>query len=342
MKTINILLCVLFLMCSGISYSQSNYTISNKYTLEGNGGWDYLTMDETSGRLFVSHGTVVQVLDVKQGIVVGSISDLKGVHGIAIAAEFNKGFISNGRDTSVTVFDLTDYKTLDKITVTGVNPDAILYDAFSKKIFAFNGRTNNATVIDAESNKVVETIPLEGKPEFSACDGKGKVYVNIENLSLIKIINSATLKVEKTWSVSPGEEPSGLAFDIVNNRLFSVCGNKLLVVSDAVNGKVITTLPIGDGSDGVAFDPVLKRVYSSNGEGTMTVIQQNNADSYNVIETVMTQKSARTIAVNSKTNRLYLPCAEFGEVPEKTPENQHPRAPIKPGTFTVLEISPAK
>lgn len=342
MKKMNVVLAALLLMLSGISFSQTNYTISNKYSLEGNGGWDCIRFDEASGKLFISHGTMVQVMDVKLGIITGTVSDLKGVHDIAVATEFNKGFISNGRDTSVTVFNLNDFTTLDKVTVTGVNPDIMLYDSYSKKVFVFNGRTANTTVIDAATNKVTETIPLDGKPEFAVSDGKGKVYVNIEDLSMIKVINTATMKVEKSWSISPGEEPSGLAFDAVSNRLFSVCGNKLLVVSDAENGKVITTLPIGEGSDGTAFDTDLKRIYSSNGEGTLTVVQQVNKDSYKVLETVPTQKSARTIAVDSKTHKIYLPCAEFGEVPEKTPENQHPRAPIKPGTFTIMEVSTVK
>jgi YVTN family beta-propeller protein len=342
MKKTNVVLAVLLLLLSGISFSQTNYNISNKYSLEGNGGWDCVRFDDASGKLFISHGTMVQVLDVKLGTVVGTVSDLKGVHDIAVATEFNKGFISNGRDTSVTVFNLTDFTTLDKVTVTGVNPDIMLYDSYSKKVFVFNGRTANTTVIDAATNKVTETIPLDGKPEFAVSDGKGKVYVNIEDLSMIKVINTATMKVEKSWSISPGEEPSGLAFDAVNNRLFSVCGNKLLVVSDAENGKVITTLPIGEGSDGTAFDTDLKRIYSSNGEGTLTVVQQVNKDSYKVLETVPTQKSARTIAVDSKMHKIFLPCAEFGEVPEKTPENQHPRAPIKPGTFTIMEVSTVK
>ena len=342
MKTLKIIFCFLLLVYSANSFSQSEYKIANRYNLEGNGGWDYLTMDESTGKLYISHGTVVQVLDVNSGKVIGKISDLKGVHGIALVPELNKGFITNGRDTSVTVFDLQDYKTLEKITVTGINPDAILYDAFSNKLFVYNGRSANATVIDAATNKVVETIPLDGKPEFSVCDGKGKVFVNIEDKNEITLINSATLKVEKSWSISPGEEPSGLAFDINNNRLFSVCGNKLLIVSDAENAKVITTLPIGDGSDGVTFDPGLSRIYSSNGEGNITVIQEENANSFKVFETVVTQKGARTITIDTKTHHIYMPCAEYGETPEKTNENPHPRPPIKPGTFTILDICPVK
>jgi len=342
MKKLNVIFIILLLFGFSQIHSQSNYLISSKISLEGDGGWDYLTVDEESGRLFVSHGTVVQVVDLRQDKLIGTIKDLKGVHGIVIATEFNKGFITNGRDTSVTVFDLNDYSVIARITVTGANPDAILYDAFSKKVFVFNGRSSNATVLDAGTNKVLETIPLDGKPEFCVSDGKGKVYVNIEDKSEISMINSFTMKVEKTWSISPGEEPSGLAIDKSNSRLFSVCGNKLLVVTDAENGKIITTLPIGDGVDGVAFDPVLNRIYSSNGEGNMTVIQEENANSFNVLETVSTQRGARTIAVDSKSNLVYLPCAEFGETPEKTSENPHPRPPIKPGTFTILEVKPVK
>jgi YVTN family beta-propeller protein len=339
MKKLNVILIFLLLFCFNYSFAQSNYFISNRINLEGDSGWDYLFMDESSGKLFVSHGIQVQIVDVMQKKVIGTISELKGVHGVAIATEFNKGFITNGRDTSVTIFDLNNYTTISKVTVTGANPDALIYDSFSKKVFVFNGRSSNATVIDANKNTVVETIPLDGKPEFCVSDGKGKVFVNIEDKNEISVINSSTLKVEKSWPILPGEEPSGLAIDNTNHRLFTVCGNKILVVVDADNGNIITTLPIGDGVDGVAFDPVLNRIYSSNGEGTVTIIQEENENSFKVIETATTQKGARTIAVDIKTHHIYLPCAEYGETPEKTNDNPHPRPPIKPGTFMIIDLS---
>src|ERR1700739_1616625 len=210
-----IILIILFINSSVIINAQtkSEYKIANKIKLEGDGGWDYLIADETSDRIFISHGTIVQVVDSKTNKLTGTISDTKGVHGIALAHDLNKGFISNGRDTSVTVFDLKTLKTLYKIKITGINPDAILYDKFSQKVFVYNGRSKNATVIDAKTNKVVETIALEGKPEFSVTDEKGKVYVNIEDKNLITVINSQTLKVEQNWSITGGEEPTGLALD---------------------------------------------------------------------------------------------------------------------------------
>ena len=298
-------------------------------------------MDDASGRLFVSHGTEVNVVDVKTGKTLATISDLKGVHGIALASEFNKGFITNGRDSSVTIFDLKTYEKTANVKVTGGNPDAILYDPFSKKVFVYNGRSSNATVLDAATNKIAGTIALDGKPEFSVTDEKGKVYVNIEDKSEISMINSTTLKVEQTWSVKPGEEPSGLALDNVNHRLFTVT-DKLMVILDAQTGKVITSLPIGERVDGAAFDPGLKRAYSSNGDGTVTVVQEENENTFKVLENIPTQKGARTIAVDKKTHHLYLPTAEFGETPEKTKENPRPRPSVKPNSFVILDVQPAE
>jgi len=322
------------------SSAQTNvpdYKIANRIQLPGNGGWDYLTVDETRGRLFVSHGTMVQVVDLNTKALAGTIENTMGVHGIAVANNLNKGYISNGRDTSVTVFDLKTLKFLSRIKITGMNPDAILYDQLSHHVFTFNGRTSNSTVIDALTDKVIGTIPLDGKPEFSATNGKGKVYVNIEDKSEICMINSTTLKVEHSWPIAPGEEPSGLAIDNENHRLFSVCSNKLMIVTDAETGKVITTLPIGDRCDGVAFDAVKKRIYSSNGDGTMTIVQQKSKDLYEVIGNFETQKGARTIAVNNKSNCAYLTTAEF-EAPSPSKDNQRQRPAIKPNTFVVLEV----
>jgi DNA-binding beta-propeller fold protein YncE len=312
----------------------SEYKISNKISLAGEGFWDYLSVDEAAGMLYVSHGSIVQVVDLKTKTLAGTIEDTKGVHGIAFANDLNKGYISDGRDSTVTVFDLKTFSKLAVIKVTGANPDCIMYDSFSHNIFAFNGRTSNATVIDAKTDKVRATIPLDGKPEFSQSDGKGKVYVNIEDRSKISVINATTLKVEKNWPLAPGEEPSGLAIDNVNHRLFSVCGNKLMIVMDAGNGKIIAQLPIGDRCDGVAFDPGKKRAYSSNGEGTMTVVQQESKDVYKVLENFPTQKGARTIAVDKRTGSLYLPTAEF----EAQDPNSKQRPSLKPKSFTILEI----
>lgn len=317
-----------------VQAQKSEYQIAKSIQLTSDGGWDYLSVDEANQKLFVSHSSQVNVVDLKTGAEIAVIPETAGVHGIAIANDLNKAFISCGRDSSVTVIDLTTFKLIAKVKGTGKNPDAILYDQFSKKVFTFNGRSSNATVIDAVTLKIIATIPLSGKPEFSQTDGKGKIYVNIEDKSLIAIINSVTLKVEKEWSIAPGEEPSGLALDNVNHRLFSVCGNKMMTISDAIAGKVITTVPIGGGCDGVAFDPATKRIFSSNGEGTMTVVQQVSADEYKVLENFPTQQGARTITVNKTTHHIYLPTAEL--LPGEG------RRQSKPNSFKVLDIEPVK
>ena len=306
------------------------YRIVKSISLTGDGGWDYLSVDEVNQKLFVSHSTQVNVIDLKTGGQIAVIPETNGVHGIAVANDLNKAFISCGKDSSVLIVDLGNYSVLEKVQVTGKNPDAILYDPFSKRIFTFNGRTANSTVLDALTNKVVGTISLAGKPEFAQTNGKGKIYVNIEDKSSLTMIDAASLKVDKIWSIAPGEEPSGLAFDAENNRLFSVCSNKLMVVSDAISGKVVTTVPIGDGCDGVAFDPVTKRIFASNGEGNITVIQQKSADKYSVLETIVSQQGARTITIDKLTHHIYVSCGEY--------EPGTGRRPVKPNTFKVLDF----
>jgi DNA-binding beta-propeller fold protein YncE len=336
--------CFVLLCCSNFLKAQtesSGYKIVNKFHIEGDGGWDYLNVDESTGRIFVSHSSVVNVIDEKDGKLLGTIPDTKGVHGIAIAPDLNKAFISNGRDSSVTIIDLKSLAFITKIQVTGQNPDAILYDPFSHNVFAYNGRTANATVIDGKTNKVVATIKLDGKPENSVSDNKGKVYVNIEDKSEITVINSTTNKVEQSWSIAPGEEASGMALDNENHILFAVCSNKLMVVLNALSGKVITTLPIGSGSDGAAFDPALKRAYSSNGEGTLTVVQENSPEKFTVLENVPTLPGARTITIDRKTHHIFMSTAEY-EAPGPSAGNTNRRPAVKPGTFMVLDVSPVK
>jgi YVTN family beta-propeller protein len=339
MKKIILLIATLFTTTNFFAQTTtSEYKISKRINTGVEGGWDYLIVDEPTQRLFISHGTATQVLDIKSGTLLSTIADTKGVHGIAIANDLNNGFISNGKDTSVTVFNLKTLEVITKTKVTGLNPDAILYDEFSHKVFVYNGRTDNATVIDANTNKVVETIKLEGKPEFSVTDSKGNIYVNIEDKNSITLINATTLKVEKNWSIAPGEEPTGLALDIKNNRLFSVCENKMMVVINTEDGKVVATVPIGEGCDGVAFDEVKKRIFTSNGEGTITVIKQENENKYTVLETITTQKGARTITLSKTTHQLFLPTAEYGETPPATKENPRPRPSIKPNSFVILVV----
>ena len=335
MKKIATTLLIIASITNGLS---QNYKVSKKINVEGNEGWDYLAVDAVNQHLFLSHGSVVNVIDLKADQTIATIPDTKGVHGIAIANDLNKAFISNGKDNSITVINLKTFELIEKVKINGINPDAILYDKFSAKVFVYNGKSKDATVLDANTNQVIKTIAFGGKPEFSVTNDKGLVYVNIEDKNEIKTINTATLEVINTWNIAPGDEPSGLAIDTETNRLFSVCGNKLMIVVDASNGKIVKTLPIGDGCDGVTFDAKNKLIFSSNGEGTITVVKEENASAFSVLETVKTQKGARTIAINNTTNQLYLPTAEYGAKPQPTTENPRPRASIIPKSFVVLVV----
>jgi DNA-binding beta-propeller fold protein YncE len=321
---------------------QTNYNVVRKISLPGETWWDYLTIEPSTGRLFVSRGTMVQVVNLKDGKLITTISNTAGVHGIALAEDLGKGFISDGADSSVTVFDLKSLKTMTQIPVTGRNPDAILYDPFTQRVFTCNGRASNSTVIDAKTDRVIGTIPLSGRPEFSVSDGEGRVYINIEDKSQIDEIDPKEMKVLNVWSIAPGESPSGLAIDARNHVLFSVCHNKLMVAFNAKSGKVITTLPIDERVDGAAFDPGLMRAFSSNGAGTLTVVQEVNPDSFVVVQDLKTQAGARTVTIDSKTHRLYLPTAEFIPPPAPTADDPHPRPTIKPGSFVVLEVEEGK
>ena len=328
---------LILLTCLEIASAQS-YKVSKKINVTGDEGWDYLSVDNINQHLFVSHGSAVNVIDLKTDKTIATIPDTKGVHGIAIANDLNKAFISDGKDNAITVVNLTTFELIEKVKIEGQKPDAILYDQFSHYVFTYNAKSKDATVIDATTNKVVKTIPLEGKPEFSATNKKGLVYVNIEDKNEIKTIDTKTLEVINTWSIAPGDEPSGLALDIENNILFSVCGNQMMVIVDASTGKIIQTVPIGDGCDGVAFDAKKKMIFSSNGEGTITAVKEESTKKFSVAQTVTTQKGARTITINPTTGQLYLSTAEFGAKPEPTTENPKPRPSLTPNSFTVLVV----
>ena len=290
----------------------ADYSVTKKIPIPGQGSWDYLTVDESARRLYVSHGTQVEVLDVDSGSIVGSIPKTLGVHGIAIASEFGRGFVSNGQTSTVTIFDLKTLKSTGEVP-TGKKPDAIIYDPATKRVFAFNGESNSATAIDAASGKVAGTVDLGGGPEFAAADGKGYVYDNLEDESLVLKINARDLKVEQRWPTAPCAKPSSMAMDRENRRLFVGCRSKVMAVMDADSGKVITTLPIGDHVDATVYDPDSKLIFNSNGEGTITVIQQNGADKYSVIQTVKTAPRAKTMAFDPKTHQLFLSTAENGQ-----------------------------
>lgn len=329
---------ILLLNLVAINGFSQNYKVSKKINVPGDEGWDYLSVDNINQNLFVSHGSVVNVIDLKTDKTIATIPDTKGVHGIAIANDLNKAFISDGKDNAVTVVSLKTFEVIDKIKIDGQKPDAILYDQFSHYVLTYNAKSSDATVIDANTNKVIKTIPLGGKPEFSATNKKGLIYVNIEDKNEIKTIDTKTLEVIKIWSIAPGDEPSGLALDIENNILFSVCGNQMMVIVDASTGKIIQTLPIGDGCDGVAFDAKKKLIFSSNGEGTITAVKEESKTKFSVIQTVTTQKGARTITINPATGQLYLSTADFGARPEPTTENPKPRPGLVPNSFTILVV----
>ncbi len=313
------------------------YHLLKKHVLGGEGGWDYMALDGRTRLLYVTHSNAVEILNIDTGVKGEPITDLKGVHGVAFAPERNRGYLSNGRGNTVSVFDLKTHKVLEEVPSSGENPDAIMYDAFSGRVFTFNGRTGNATVIDAATNKVVGTVDIGGKPEFAVTDGKGTIFVNSEDTSEIVAFDAKSLEVKIRWSIPPGEGPSGLAIDLKGKRLFSVC-DKVMVVSDFITAKVVTTVPIGHGPDAVRYDPGTGLVFASNGEGTLTVIKQESPDTYTVLETVPTARGARTMELDPETHHVFVVTAEFGPAPEPTKEQPRPRAPIIPGTFMVLEF----
>lgn len=343
MKFINWLSPVLcFLLMSGVAINAqkpatTGYHVMQKITLGGEGGWDYLTVDSKAHRIYLSRSTHVMVIDEDSGKVIGDIPNTSGVHGIAIVEDEGRGFTSNGRDSSVTIFDLKTLKAISTVQV-GKNPDAIIYDPVSKRVFTFNGASSDATAIDAKKGTVVGTVALEGRPEFAVADGQGHIFVNLEDKSQVVKFDSQKLKVESRWPLAPGEEPTGLALDHKHNRLFVGCANKLMAIMNADNGKVIATLPIGDGVDATAFDPETELAFSSNGDGTLTVIHEDSPDKFSVLENVATQKGARTMTLDAKTHKVFLVSADFGPPPAPTAERPHPRPSILPGTFTLLVL----
>ena len=288
------------------------YSITKKIPISGQGSFDYLTVDEGGRRLYVSHGTQVEVLDVDSGTVVGNVPNTLGVHGIAIAAEFGRGFVSNGQSSTVTIFDLKTLKPISDVP-TGKKPDAIIYDPATKRVFAFNGGGDSATAIDAATGKVAGTVDLKGGPEFAAADGQGFVYNNLEDENLVLKIDANKLTVEQRWPTAPCASPSSMAIDRTNHRLFLGCRSKVMAVMNADTGQIITTLPIGDHVDATAFDPETKLIFNSNGEGTVSVIHEDGADKYSVIETVKTLPHAKTLALDPKTHQLFLSTAESGQ-----------------------------
>lgn len=336
MAKVGVTLVTLLLVTSGLA-ADAGYHRIKTYKLGGDGGWDYLTLDRTSNRLYISRSTHVIVINPESGETVGDIPDTPGVHGIALAPEFGRGFVSNGRDGTVSVFDQASLKVLSKIKV-GENPDAILYDPASKRVFTFNGRSHDATAIDAAKGTVVGTIKLDGKPEFAVSDEKGEIFVNIEDKSELLAIDPAKLEVKSRWPLAPCEEPTGLAIDRKHRRLFSGCSNKLMAILDADSGKLVSTLPIGDGVDATAFDPETGLAFASCGEGVLTVVHEDSANKFSVTENVPTERGARTMTLDPVKHQIFLVTAKFGPPPAPTAEQPHPRPAILPDSFVVLVV----
>jgi YVTN family beta-propeller protein len=318
----------------------TNYHVASKVKLGREGGWDYLIVDTAGHRVFMSRGTHTLVVDAKTDSVVGDIQDTPGVHGIAFAYDLGRGYTSNGRDSSITVFDLKTLAPVARVHTSGVNPDAIVYDDFSHRVFAFNGRSGDATAIDAATNTVAGTVPLGGKPEFAVVDGKGSLWVNIEDKSEIARLDTKTLAVTNRFALAPCEEPSGLAMDRASRRLFTVCSNKMMAIVDADGGKVVTTVPTGDGTDAAGFDPATKLAFASNGEGTLTVVHEDTPNTAHVVQSVTTQRGARTMALDPQTHIVYAVTADFGPPPAPTADRPRPRPTMIPDSFTLLVIQP--
>jgi DNA-binding beta-propeller fold protein YncE len=322
------------LVCWAVSAGAAYHPLK-RVVLGREGGWDLLTVDPEARRLYIPRSSHILVVDADSCQIVGDILDTPGVHGVAVAHDLGRGFSSNGADSSATIFDLKDLKALAKVR-TGSKPDAIVYDPASRRVFTMNAGSRNATAIDAALGKVAGTVALGGRPELAAVDGKGRLYVNLEDSSAVVVVDTRALKVLSRWSLAPGLGPTGLALDREHQLLFAACSNQLMVVLSAVDGKVVTTLPIGNGVDGAAFDPEKGLAFSSNGEGNLTVVKEEAPDRLQVLETATTQAGARTLALDEKTHHLFLVTAEFGPAPEPTAEHPRPRRPVVPGSFVLL------
>jgi YVTN family beta-propeller protein len=325
---------------AGSATGGADLQVLQRWKVGGAGGWDYLTLDAAGKRLFVSRATRVDIISTESGKIIGTIPNTQGVHGIALAENAKRGYTSNGKANSVTVFDDENLSVIREVKLaTARNPDAILYDPVGKHIFTFNGASKDVSVLDASSFEVVATLAVPDKPEFAADDGNGHIFVNIESeAGQMTVIDSRKLSVIRSFPLPGCASPSGLAIDTAHHRLFSVCDGKTMVVTDADSGKQVAKVPVGEGPDAAAFDPKRGLVYSSNGDGTLTVVHQDTPDHYTVRATVTTQRGARTMAVDPGTGKVYLVTADFGPAPAATPEQPHPRPVPVPDTFTVLVV----
>ena len=325
------LLCLFAFAIAAACRAEGPYHLIKEIPVGGDGGWDYVSVDSDAGRLYVSHGTKVVVIDLKKNEVVGEIADTPGIHGFAIAPELGRGFSSNGREGKASIVDLKTLKTLSKVE-TGENPDAILYEPVQKEVYTFNGRGRSATVFGAESGKVAATIPLPGKPEFAAEDPESaRIYNNIEDKNEVSVIDIKAHKVAETWPIAPGEEASGMAIDVEHHRLFLGCNNKLMLMLDSKSGKVVDKVPIGEGVDANAFDSKTQFAFASCREGTVTIAHEDNPEKLTVVQTLKTERGARTMALDPKTHNIYLPSAQYEAAAEA---KQRPK--MVAGSFKVL------
>jgi DNA-binding beta-propeller fold protein YncE len=323
----------------GASSGEPELAVQQIWNLGGPGGWDYLSLDSSGRRLFVTRSTRVDVVSTETGNVIGTIPGTEGVHGVALAEDLKRGYTSNGKGDSVTVFDLDTLKTIKEVKIPGHNPDAILYEPSRKHIFTFDGKSKDVTVIAADTLQIVATLPVPDKPEFAADDGAGQIYVNIESdPGQMVVIDSRALSVKATWPLAGCASPSGLAIDRTHHRLFSVCDGKIMVVTDAQTGKQVARVAIGEGPDAAAYDAKRGLVFSSNGEGTLTVVRQDGPDTYRATNIFATQKGARTMALDAASGKIYLATAKFGAPPPATPDQPHPRPSLIPDSFTILVV----
>ncbi len=328
------------LLFATAAHATPQYRIVKTVQLPGEGGWDYMAFERGGERLFVAHGSHVDVIDTHSLSRIGEIADTPGVHGIALAADLGRGYISAGSAGTIVVFELKTLARLKDIRGTGENPDAIVYDAPTRRVFAFNGRGRNATVIDALSNEVIGSIALDAKPEFARSDGRGRLYVNLQDKSSIAVIDTRALTVRSVWPIAGCEEPSGLAIDTARERLFPVCGNQVMAVVDARSGKVLSTAPIGEGVDAAGYDAALRLALASCGEGVLTAVSVGAGGAAHAVQSLKTERGARTMALDEDAHRIFLVTADFGPAAPASPEHPHPRPSILPGTFRLLVITP--
>ena len=317
----------------------SGYRLAATWKPGGEGGWDYLAFDPEAHRLYVTRTDRVQVIDGDKGTVIGEVPGLDGGHGVALAPEFNRGFATSGRSGTVIVFDLQTLRPIGEPVAVGKKPDAILYEPLTKHVFTFNGESEDASVIDAATAKVVATLPLGGGPEFAAADGKGGLFVNLEEQSKTLAIDAQKNTVTQRWPLAPGESPSGLALDPARHRLFAGCHNQQMVVLDAESGQVLATPAIGQGVDACAFDPGTGFAFASCGDGTLTVVKEEPAGEFRVVEHVPTKKSARTMALDPATHAVYVAAADFEPAPTPAPDAPRARPKMVPGTFVILKFT---